>query len=198
MIIHHFPRSVEQAFKLKYEKIEWEHNKNHFNAWCEGKTGYPLVDAGMRELNTTGVPAEVSAEFDVRTDKPLLRISRRHHGNIKSSVITQDFVHGADYGALAEAANTFRGLLGEGAKVMRGEGERHLVPADVDVGMVPGFLGKPGHGVDEPDGRREVLELVGTRDDLRLPSPQRHGWERGLDLKFSSASCDFLSAVIKS
>jgi DNA gyrase subunit B len=40
------------------------------------------------------------AEFDARTDKHLLRISRRHHGNIKSSVITQDFVHGADYEAL--------------------------------------------------------------------------------------------------
>ncbi|MEY4978063.1 MAG: gyrase, subunit [Pseudomonadota bacterium] len=78
----------------------------------------------LRDLNTTGVPAEVSAEFDVRTDKPLLRISRRHHGNIKSSVITQDFVHGADYAALASAADTFRGLLGEGARVMRGEGER--------------------------------------------------------------------------
>ncbi|MDP2366980.1 DNA topoisomerase (ATP-hydrolyzing) subunit B [Rhodoferax sp.] len=68
--------------------------------------------------------AEVAGEFDVRTDKPILRISRRHHGNVKSSVLTQDFVHGADYAALAEAANTFRGLLGEGAKVMRGEGER--------------------------------------------------------------------------
>ncbi|MGJ7494832.1 DNA topoisomerase (ATP-hydrolyzing) subunit B [Variovorax sp. RT4R15] len=78
----------------------------------------------LRELNTTGVPAEVSSEFDVRTDKPLLRISRRHHGNIKSSVITQDFVHGADYAALAEAANTFRGLLSEFAVVKRGEGER--------------------------------------------------------------------------
>mgnify|MGYP001627125370 CR=1 FL=1 len=68
--------------------------------------------------------AEVAAEFDARSDKPLLRISRRHHGNVKSSVITQDFVHGADYAALAEAAQTFRGLLGEGAKVVRGEGER--------------------------------------------------------------------------
>ncbi len=78
----------------------------------------------LRELNTTGIPAEVAGEFDVRTDKPVLRISRRHHGNIKSSVITQDFVHGADYAALAEAANTFRGLLGEGARVMRGEGDK--------------------------------------------------------------------------
>jgi len=83
------------------------------------------LQAKLRELNTTGVPAEVSSEFDARTDKPLLRISRRHHGNIKSSVLTQDFVHGADYAALAEAANTFRGLLSpEGAVVKRGEGDR--------------------------------------------------------------------------
>jgi DNA gyrase subunit B len=83
------------------------------------------LQAKLRELNTTGIPAEVSSEFDARTDKPLLRISRRHHGNIKSSVLTQDFVHGADYAALAEAANTFRGLLStEGALVKRGEGER--------------------------------------------------------------------------
>ena len=68
--------------------------------------------------------AEVAGEFDARTDKPILRISRRYHGNVKSSVLTQDFVHGADYAALAEAANTFKGLLAEGAKVMRGEGER--------------------------------------------------------------------------
>ncbi|MDP9899739.1 DNA gyrase subunit B [Variovorax ginsengisoli] len=78
----------------------------------------------LRELNDTGAPAEVSSEFDVRTDKPLLRISRRHHGNVKSSVLTQDFVHGADYATLATAANTFRDLLGEGAVVKRGEGER--------------------------------------------------------------------------
>ncbi len=78
----------------------------------------------LRELTTTGVPAEVASEFDARSDKPILRISRRHHGNIKSSIITQDFVHGADYAALATAAETFRGLLGEGAKVMRGEGDK--------------------------------------------------------------------------
>jgi DNA gyrase subunit B len=68
--------------------------------------------------------AEVAGQFDVRTDKPILRISRRHHGNVKSSVLTQDFVHGADYAALAEAAQTFRGLLSEQATVMRGEGDK--------------------------------------------------------------------------
>ena len=68
--------------------------------------------------------AEVAAEFDARTDKHLLRISRRHHGNIKSSVITQDFVHGADYEALSKAGLTFNGLLASDAVVKRGEGER--------------------------------------------------------------------------
>ncbi|MDZ7813460.1 MAG: DNA gyrase subunit B [Ideonella sp.] len=68
--------------------------------------------------------ADVAAEFDARTDKHLLRISRRHHGNIKSSVITQDFVHGADYEALATAGRTFKGLLGNDAVVQRGEGEK--------------------------------------------------------------------------
>ena len=59
-----------------------------------------------------GLPdALVSSEFDVRTDKPLLRVSRHLHGNLKCSVITQDFVHGADYATLCESAQTFRGLL---------------------------------------------------------------------------------------
>jgi DNA gyrase subunit B len=75
----------------------------------------------LREL---GSGSEVAAEFDVRTDKPILRLSRHHHGNVKSSVITQDFVHGADYAALSEAASTFRDLIGEGARIERGDGER--------------------------------------------------------------------------
>jgi DNA gyrase subunit B len=68
--------------------------------------------------------ALVSAELDPRTDKQLLRISRRHHGNVKSSVITQEFVHGADYATLAEAGRAFSGLLGPEATVKRGEGEK--------------------------------------------------------------------------
>ncbi len=82
------------------------------------------MQSALRALSSTGVPAEVAAEFDARSDKPLLRISRRHHGNVRSSVVTQDFVHGADYAALADAAQTFAGLLNEGATVRRGEGER--------------------------------------------------------------------------
>jgi deoxyribodipyrimidine photo-lyase len=54
MIIYNFPHSVKNAFKKQYDKIEWEQNEAHYKAWCEGKTGYALVDAGMRELNETG------------------------------------------------------------------------------------------------------------------------------------------------
>jgi deoxyribodipyrimidine photo-lyase len=54
MIIFHFPYTIKGAFKPVYDQIQWERNEIHFKAWCEGKTGYPLVDAGMRELNATG------------------------------------------------------------------------------------------------------------------------------------------------
>ena len=85
-----------------------------------------LVDAEISAaaLQARLPDAEVVGEFDVASDKPILRISRRHHGNIKSSVLTQDFVYGADYAVLAEAATTFKDLLNPGARVMRGEGER--------------------------------------------------------------------------
>lgn len=53
-ILYHYPHAAKKAFKEKYENIKWLNNKKDFKAWCEGKTGYPLVDAGMRELNATG------------------------------------------------------------------------------------------------------------------------------------------------
>lgn len=53
-ILWHFPHVVDSCFKPQYEGIEWRNNEHDFKAWCEGKTGYPLVDAGMRELNATG------------------------------------------------------------------------------------------------------------------------------------------------
>lgn len=54
-ILYHFPRVGEgRAFKPDYDRIEWRNNEQEFAAWCEGRTGYPIVDAGMRELNATG------------------------------------------------------------------------------------------------------------------------------------------------
>ena len=54
MILWHFPQVAGHAFKPDYDRIQWRNNRREFAAWCEGKTGYPIVDAGMRELNSTG------------------------------------------------------------------------------------------------------------------------------------------------
>jgi deoxyribodipyrimidine photo-lyase len=56
-VLHHHPRVVSHAFKPEYDRIKWEHGKSAdglFAAWCEGRTGYPLVDAAMRQINQTG------------------------------------------------------------------------------------------------------------------------------------------------
>lgn len=53
-ILYHFPHSMQQSFRPEYDNIDWENNEEHFAKWCAGKTGYALVDAGMRELNETG------------------------------------------------------------------------------------------------------------------------------------------------
>ncbi|MFN4233470.1 MAG: cryptochrome/photolyase family protein [Bacteroidia bacterium] len=53
-ILFHFHHTVNKAFKPEYDKIQWLNNEKEFQLWCQGKTGYPIVDAGMRELNATG------------------------------------------------------------------------------------------------------------------------------------------------
>jgi deoxyribodipyrimidine photo-lyase len=54
MILGNAPQVVDRAFKPQYDHIPWRTNEEDFQAWCEGRTGYPIVDAGMRELNATG------------------------------------------------------------------------------------------------------------------------------------------------
>lgn len=53
-ILYHFPQVVHQSFKAQYDYIEWRNNEEEFQLWCKGETGYPIVDAGMRQLNSTG------------------------------------------------------------------------------------------------------------------------------------------------
>ncbi|MFA5556365.1 MAG: deoxyribodipyrimidine photo-lyase [Flavobacteriaceae bacterium] len=53
-ILYHFPKVVRESFKPAYDHIKWRNNEEEFKLWCEGKTGYPMVDAGMRQLNQTG------------------------------------------------------------------------------------------------------------------------------------------------
>lgn len=54
MILYHFPHSATSAFKPQYDQVQWLNHEADFQKWCAGKTGYPIVDAGMRELNQTG------------------------------------------------------------------------------------------------------------------------------------------------
>ena len=53
-VLYHHPHVVDQPYRAKYAMVPWRNNKQEFLAWCEGRTGYPMVDAGMRELNQTG------------------------------------------------------------------------------------------------------------------------------------------------
>lgn len=54
MILWHFPHVVHRSFRDEYDRIKWRNNEEEFKKWCQGNTGYPIVDAGMRELNETG------------------------------------------------------------------------------------------------------------------------------------------------
>jgi len=54
MVLDHFPHTMDHAFRPEYDRIHWLNDEHQFEAWCQGQTGYPLVDAGMRELNATG------------------------------------------------------------------------------------------------------------------------------------------------
>jgi len=53
-ILWHFPNTHKDSFKSKYDRINWRNNEEEFKKWCNGTTGYPMVDAGMRQLNETG------------------------------------------------------------------------------------------------------------------------------------------------
>ena len=53
-VLAHNPRTVRESYDLRFERVPWRRNKVDFKKWCEGRTGYPVVDAGMRELNQTG------------------------------------------------------------------------------------------------------------------------------------------------
>jgi DNA gyrase subunit B len=83
---------------------------------------------------------EVIVKSDELSDKHLLRIQRRHHGNMKVSAIDADFVESADYSVLSSAAATFKGLIGRGAIVRRGQGEKAKESAIVDFHQAMAWL----------------------------------------------------------
>ncbi|UCH47952.1 MAG: deoxyribodipyrimidine photo-lyase [Betaproteobacteria bacterium] len=69
-ILHHFPHVVDGAFRREYDDLEFENNESHFRRWCNAETGYPLIDAAMRQINCTGYMHNrlrmVSASFLVK------------------------------------------------------------------------------------------------------------------------------------
>ena len=89
-------------------------------------------------INDPSVRVGVSS--DELSAKHMLRVERRHHGNLKISVIDAEFVDGPDYGLLAEAAATFKGLVGPGALVRRGTGEKVREFAIVDFRQAMAWL----------------------------------------------------------
>jgi len=104
------------------------------------------AEASARELEAALHNAEVSAEFDARTDKHVLRVSRIQHGNVRSSVITADFLHGADFQVLSTAGKTFKGLVTADAVVKRGEGERQKEAKVADFREAMAWLLKQAEG----------------------------------------------------
>ena len=110
---------------------------NRLSAWMDGEALRAIMQGAALDLDSlesaeksalalkAGLhDAEVAAQFDARSDKHMLTITRRIHGNAKISTISADFVHGGDYAAMREAALTFESLITEGAVVQRGEGEK--------------------------------------------------------------------------
>jgi DNA gyrase subunit B len=104
------------------------------------------AQASAQALAAVVPDATVTAQVDPRTDKQLLRITRRHHGNERSSVITADFVHGADYEALRNAGQTFHGLLDAQAMVVRGEGDKRKDSAAADFRGAMAWLMQQAEG----------------------------------------------------
>jgi DNA gyrase subunit B len=106
-----------------------------------------LSDTGRAEASAQALATAIHDPFvrvyagaDELSAKPFLRIERRHHGNLKISVMDTAFVEGQDYGLLAEAAATFKGLVGPGALVRRGTGDKSREFAVSDFRQAMGWL----------------------------------------------------------
>ena len=101
------------------------------------------LQAAMEQAGST---AQVTHAFDPRSDKHTLRVARMHHGNERASIITPEFVHGADYAVLQTASDTFKGLLGPGASVTRGDGEKAKSTAVSDFQQAMDWLMQQAEG----------------------------------------------------
>ncbi len=108
------------------------------------------LQAAMLKYHQPGMnqPARVSTRYDDKLEKWALQVERPHHGNVRVSLIDADFVVSADYQALVDCAHTVMGLVGEGAEVRRGEGERQKTQAVSDFrGVMRWLLGEADRGI---------------------------------------------------
>jgi DNA gyrase subunit B len=107
-----------------------------------------LASAMSRHTLPGAEPAQVTARYDEHAEHWLIGIERRHHGNVKVSQIDPDFLHTADYTALIDCGRSLGNLIGEGADVRRGEGDRARVQAVSDFhGVMRWLLAEAERGV---------------------------------------------------
>ena len=118
----------QQGVQLTIERLSMFMDVEALHAISNGVdldlSNMEVASTSAASLQAALTDAMVEAKFDDRTDKPLLRIARQHHGNERASVITQDFVLGADYAKLAKSGASLRNLLSDGATVTRGTGDK--------------------------------------------------------------------------
>ncbi|MCX7893355.1 MAG: DNA photolyase family protein [Burkholderiales bacterium] len=104
-ILHHHPRVVAHAFRPEYEDVEFDNDEAKWRAWCEGRTGYPIVDAAMRQINQTGYMHNrlrmIAASFLVKD----LHVDWRH-GERYFAERLNDFDLAANNGGWQWAAST--------------------------------------------------------------------------------------------
>ena len=152
-ILFHFPRVENQAFRPEYDRISWRNDETEFLLWCEGRTGYPMVDAGMRELNATGFMHNrvrmIVASFLVKH----LNIPIEMHTNDDLGMATANAIAGLRAGAMS--VNTTVNGLGERAGNAALEevvmALKHLY--QIDTGIITHHLPELSHLVQKATGK---------------------------------------------
>ncbi len=94
------------------------------NEAAASQSAEALETALKKYLTPADIPPKVSTRYDEKSEKWALRVERTIHGNVKASLITQDFLESVDYQVLRDCASTFSGLIGPGGEIRRGEGDK--------------------------------------------------------------------------
>jgi deoxyribodipyrimidine photo-lyase len=188
-VLFHFPHAEHGAFRTRYDALPWSGDESHFEAWREGRTGYPLVDAGMRELAATGFMHNrvrmITASFLV---KDLLLDWRRGERHFMRHLVDGDLA--SNNGGWQWAASTgtdaqpyfriFNPVL---------QGARYDPDGDYVKRWVPELSGLPRKWIHRPwEAPGPILESAGVRPGATYPAPiVDHAVQRDLALEMFSA-----------